>query len=83
MKTKHYYYFQSVGSERIDKTYVYTLYLEISVGPVGPINLKSCFNLFIFFLNFDAMGPNNSKSTGRDLHFYRMASKSDGILMVS
>ena len=38
---------------------------------------------FCFFSKFGAAGPKKSNSTRRDLHFYKAASKSDKISMVS
>ena len=51
---------------------------------------KMCFffnldywNFCLISFDFDTTGPNNSNSTGWDLHFYKTALKSDGISMVS
>ena len=50
------------------------------------VMLKIGFGFCIFLVlvsKFGAAGPKNSKSTRRDLHFYKAASKSDKIWMVS
>ena len=63
--------------------YIHTLYLVINVGPQA-LKISNYFSIcFKFFQSLTPRDPNNSKSTGRDLHFYKTASKSDGILMIS
>ena len=62
--------------------HIFTLHLEISVGPEGLLNFLLLSTL-IFFLNFDVAGPKNLNSTSQDLHFFKRASNFDGISTVS